>query len=330
MRNKLQLRLRKTILFFGLLLLYVIAALVWWFISLEKQNKKMYHSGLQQLNMIVNKSATPSLYDKELNKLQEEYHRNQVKYAGEGIVFLGLIIVGAAVMFRSLRRQIIMQQQQQNFMMAVTHELKTPIAIAKLNLETLLKHKLDEQKQTKLLTMTLDETKRLNFLTNNILISSQLEDSRHTVTKEELDFSDLLKAKVAEFTNRINDRQFICEIEEDTDINADPLLLEILVNNLIENAVKYSDKNSRITVRLQKKDVSIILQVIDEGQGIPDSEKKKIFSKFYRIGDEATRTQKGTGLGLYLCKLIADDHSADISVSDNIPKGSIFAVNFKA
>jgi two-component system sensor histidine kinase CiaH len=117
-------------------------------------------------------------------------------------------------------------------------------------------------------------------------------------------------------------------IAEDVDIKGDPLLLEILVNNLLENAVKYSPTSSVIYVSLSQKQHQVILKVADEGPGIPDNEKKKVFDRFYRIGNEQVRTTKGTGLGLYLCKKIAADHKADIGVTNNTPTGSIFAVHF--
>jgi K+-sensing histidine kinase KdpD len=101
-----------------------------------------------------------------------------------------------------------------------------------------------------------------------------------------------------------------------------------MINNLLENAVKYSPKEKPVFCRLEKRKQSIILCVIDEGPGIPEHEKKKIFGKFYRIGSESTRTTQGTGLGLYLCRKIADDHNADITVTNNIPTGSIFTINF--
>lgn len=214
-------------------------------------------------------------------------------------------------------------------MMAVTHELKTPIAVARLNLETLQKYTLDPEKQKKLIRTTLDETTRLNFLTNNILISSQLEGDRYKSDKEELDLSMLLKDCVQDFKKRFPDRQFTENIEADADVKGDPLLLQILINNLLENAIKYSAKEGLIKAVLKKTDTGIKLQIIDEGHGIPDEEKKKVFTKFYRIGNEATRKAQGTGLGLYLCEKIARDHNADILVTNNEPKGSNFAVIFK-
>jgi signal transduction histidine kinase len=121
---------------------------------------------------------------------------------------------------------------------------------------------------------------------------------------------------------------FIENIEPEIEIAGDPLLLQLLISNLIENAVKYSPKEKPITCKLSKSGNEIIMNIIDEGIGIADSEKTKIFEKFYRTGNESTRKTQGTGLGLYLCNKIAGDHNADISVTNNIPSGTNFAIHF--
>lgn len=322
-RKKLQ---RATIIYW-MLLLYIIAALVWWFISLEKQNREIKE--LKQQVSILQQKQNDLKEPSGFEQIQKESNRNDAKYFGEGITFLILIIIGAGFVFRSVRRQFYMQQQQQNFMMAVTHELKTPISVARLNLETLQKYSLDPEKQKKLIRNTLDETTRLNFLTNNILIASQLEGGRYNSSKEELDLSTLLKDCIQDFRNRFPDRVFQDDIEPDADIKGDPLLLQILINNLIENAIKYSPKEFPVTAKLKRHIHGIELQIIDEGPGISDAEKKKIFTRFYRIGNETTRKKQGTGLGLYLCRIISRNHNADISVTNNEPRGSNFAVTFK-
>lgn len=314
-------------LVYWILLLYIIAALIWWFISLEKQNRVMYELKLQDLTS--HSSSQRITRDKELRELSAEKDRNTTKFILEGITFLALIFLGAGFVYRAVRRQLKTQQQQQNFMMAVTHELKTPIAVAKLNLETLQKHQLDEIKRQKLILMTIQETNRLNSLTNNILVSSQLEGSSYTLSKEELNFSDLVKGSVADFTHRFPEREWKLVEEEDVELTGDTLLLTILVNNLLENAMKYSPVDKTITLSLKKKNAFVEFTVSDQGAGIPEAEKKRIFDKFYRIGNEATRTTKGTGLGLYLCKKIAADHNGDIYVTDNKPSGSTFVVRFK-
>lgn len=321
-------RLFRTTFIYWMLLFYIVAALAWWFISLEQQSKRITELQYKSVNAEKDSLSATQLGDK-LFAIDRESKRNTAKYIAEGVTFLILIIIGAAFVYRSVRRQFRMQQQQQNFMMAVTHELKTPISVAKLNLETLQKYNLDPEKQKRLIRTTLDETDRLDFLTNNILIASQLEGGGYHSTKEELDLSTLLKDCLRDFRNRFHDRVFNEDIEADADVKGDALLLQILINNLLENAVKYSPKESPVTAVLKKYRSGIELQLKDEGPGIPDNEKKKIFSKFYRIGNEATRKTQGTGLGLYLCRKIARDHNADISVTNNVPHGSSFVIVFK-
>lgn len=323
-------RIQRTTIIYWTLLVYILAALIWWFISLREQNDSMKNLKTSQLSVAIDSTATPALFENELNKINTEYRKNNTKYIGEGSLFFLVILIGAAFVYRSVRKQFSMQQQQQHFMMAVTHELKTPISVTRLNLETLQKYSLDEEKQKKLIRMTLQEAARLNFLTNNILISAQLEGDRYESSKEELDLSDLLKDCMQDFRNRYPDRNFIGKIETDTVLEGDSLLLQILINNLLENAIKYSPKEGRIIAILKKNDQAIQLQITDEGPGISNEEKKKIFTKFYRIGTESTRKTQGTGLGLYLCKKIARDHKADISVTDNPPHGCNFTVSFRS
>jgi signal transduction histidine kinase len=289
----------------------------------------------RQINATINKNKNPGLYQVELDKINTAQYRDKTKYIGEGVIFLLLILVGAAFVYRSVRRQFKLQQQQQNFMMAVTHELKTPIAVTRLNLETMQKYALDPEKQKKIIRTTLHETNRLNFLTNNILIASQLEGGGYQSSREELDLSTLLKDCIIDFRNRFPERSFNDNIEADADVKGDALLLQMLINNLLENAIKYSPKESTITALLKKQQsgtsVNLVeLQIQDEGPGIADDEKKKVFSKFYRIGNEATRKTQGTGLGLYLCRKIVMHHNADISVTNNEPAGSTFTVIFKS
>lgn len=321
-------RFRRSTFFYWMLLFYILAALVWWFISLTNNAASMRSFKTNQVNATINKDNNPVLYQTEIEKIHLAYSREKTKYIGEGSIFLLLILIGAAFVYRSIRKQFNLQQQQQNFMMAVTHELKTPISVARLNLETLQKYTLDPEKQKKLIKNALDETTRLNFLTNNILTASQLESSGYKSSREELDLSTLLKDCIVDFKNRFPDRNFKDEIEEDADVKGDPLLLQMLINNLLENAIKYSPKESTISARLKKYRSGIELQIKDQGAGISDEEKKKVFTKFYRVGNEATRKTQGTGLGLYLCRKIAKYHNADIAVTNNEPCGSIFTVVF--
>jgi K+-sensing histidine kinase KdpD len=302
-------------------LLYIIVALVFWFIELNNQNRQMNNYKLSELS-----TADASFAKKQKNILIDQ-QRKTAQYISEGATFLALILLGAVFMYRAVRRQFAIQRQQENLMMAITHELKTPIAIGMLNLETLQKHHLDEQKKQRLIEMTLQEMNRLNALASNILVSAQLEAGKRS-DKEELNFSDLVKSCVTDFRRRFTDRTWEVSIDDEAEVYGDALLLQILVNNLLENAVKYSPSQSIVKCTLTKDDTHVTFCVADEGPGIPMQERKKVFEKFYRIGNEETRSAKGTGLGLYLCKKIADDHGATIKIDQHSPHGAKIIVKF--
>ena len=309
------------------LLTYMIAALVWWFIALVKQNDTLVAVQLQQITGTNNQANMPKQTVAQLLNMQS---RKRVQYIAEGLTFLALILVGAVYVYRATRRQIRASVQQQNFMMAVTHELKTPIAVTQLNLETLQKRKLDLAQQDKMIASTLQEANRLNMLCDNILLASQLDGKAYQEARTEINFSDLVEGCIDTFKQHYPTRLVTEAIEPTLYFDGETLLLQMLVNNLLENAHKYAPQDTEIKVVLAQQGKHIKLEVMDSGKGIPDNEKLKIFEKFYRIGSEATRNTKGTGLGLYLCKKIAENHNANISVTDNKPQGSIFVVTFNS
>ena len=322
-------RFRRTTVLYWTLLAYVVAALIWWFISLEKQNQQIAE---KERNYLLEHKLelSQAAFEEQWNKIQRAEQKNFTKYLSEGITFLALIGLGASWVYRSVRRRFRLQKQQEEFIMAVTHELKTPIAVARLNLETIQRYPLDEEKRERLVKTTLDETARLNFLTNNILVASQLAGQSFRSERNELNLAGLLRDCIRDFQKRFPNRELISHMPEEVVLNGDPLLLQILVNNLLENAQKYSPKETPIQLNLSQEPTAIRLEVIDQGPGIPRSERKQIFERFYRIENETTRKTAGTGLGLYLCKKIAANHQATISVSDHLPKGSNFAVVFPA
>ncbi len=308
------------------LLLYVLVALIWWFIALQEQNKQIAELQIQQLS--VSAKNNPVFYDNLNKHIHETQVRKQYQYIGEGVAFLVVIFVGATFVYRIVRRRLKLSQQQKNFMMAVTHELKTPIAVAKLNLETLLKRKLDSQQQQKLIGTALQEADRLNDLCSNILVSAQLEAKAYNTHKNLFNLSILVAESIKNFKVQFSNRIIQSNITPEINIYGEPLLLQLMTNNFIDNAIKYSPSNTIIDINLVKRDKKATLTIADYGIGIPDNEKSKIWEKFYRIGNENTRHTKGTGIGLYLCRTIAKDHHATITITNNTPTGSIFAIQF--
>jgi two-component system, OmpR family, sensor histidine kinase CiaH len=298
------------------------------FISLEKQNVEKYNQEIIALKANYKGSVANDLQQIEFNKLQQKKQRNTTKHIAEGLTFLAIILLGAFYIYKVVLQQIKASNQQQNFIMAVTHELKTPIAIAQLNIETLIKRELSTEQQQKLLQKSLVEMHRLNDLASNILVVSQIEKEGYKLHKEKYNLSEALQKLVVHLQQQNPSRIIHFNIDDNINIEGDSLLLNLTFTNLIDNALKYSPNDTSVSVQLIKESKKIIFWVKDQGMGISEIDKEKVFEKFYRVGNELTRTKKGTGLGLYLCKKIINDHKATIALKDNTPKGSIFVITF--
>ena len=275
-------------------------------------------------------AVTDPGYADKISKIDYQHDRKLMQYNGEGAIFFLVILVGAILVYRAVKKQLKISNEQQHFMMAITHELKTPIAVAKLNLETMQKRRLDEEQQHRLLRNTLHETERLDALCNNLLVSSQMESEGYKILKDEINFSSLAASSINDFNIRFPQRNMVKEIADDVIVTGDPMLLQIVVNNLLENALKYSPKEAPVKIELHNRSSIVTLKVTDNGPGIADADKKKVFEKFHRLGNEATKRAKGTGLGLYLCKKIVIRHEGSVSITDNPQGGSIFTVTLKA
>lgn len=307
---------------------YTVLQLVWWGVLLHQQSRQIARYETQELVHRVHELNQPAEFMTEMQRLHKEERMRTFKYVGEGTIFLILILAGAVLVYRSVWKQMRLSRQQQNFMMAVTHELKSPIAAAKLNLETLRKHKLDEEKQLKLLNNTIRETNRLDQLCNNILLASQFEHQKYELFLEFTDLSRLLSTGIEELQSRIASHPIRADIFPHVWLQADKFMIQLMLNNLVENAVKYAPKGTEITVRLRPTEEGLKLTVSDEGEGIAPEERNKIFLKFYRIGNENTRKSKGSGLGLYLTRRIVEQHRGTIEVKDNQPKGTTFEITW--
>jgi len=302
------------------MLAYILAALVFWYFALDKQNIELstYKLGLLDPNDIS--------YALKVAEIKSVTDRKTAQYLGEGVTFFLLIIAGAILVFRMVKRQLVQSQQQQNFMMAITHELKTPIAVTKLNLETMQMRQLDNEQQQRLIRSTIQEANRLNALCNNMLLLSQMDTGGYTITSEKVDLGALAEDCMEDLRIRFPNRKIQSETGQNLFIDGDKLLLQLAINNLLDNAIKYSDKDEIVSLKAYRDNKYIRLQVIDEGKGIAKEEQTKIFEKYYRGRQRQT---KGTGLGLYLSKKIVRQHHGEINVAANEPRGSVFEIKFK-
>jgi signal transduction histidine kinase len=250
---------------------------------------------------------------------------------GEGSMFIIVFLTGAYYMHTSMKKERKLMEQKKNFLLSVTHELKSPLASIKILLQTIQKRDLSKAQILDFIDKSLLDVERLDDMVENMLLASKIDNRSYSFPKAEFNLSVLVDSIVnrLQITKCDCNQQIInAEIEPKIEITGDKFALTSVVTNLVENAVKYSKPCMAVDVKLFQKDGKVYFQVADHGIGIADNEKTRIFDKFYRVGSEDTRNTKGTGLGLYIVKEVLDKHQASIRVKDNRPAGSIFEVVF--
>ena len=292
---------KQTAIFFYILGAYVVLQFVWW----------GYH--LIELT-------------EELKKEPAEIAKRITMIFGEGLVFFGILIFGLSKIRSSIIKELRLSERQNNFLLSVTHELKTPLAANKLYLQTILKRTLDEQSKTDLLQKAVQENERLELMIDNILNASRIENKALQPMKEEKNLSEIMNSVVDRFHRR-NQKEFItCEIESGIVVPVDVFFIETILNNLIENAIKYGTIEKGISVYLFRKNHEILFGVKDQGPGISKELRKQIFYKFFRAGNEETRMKKGSGLGLFIVSELVRMHDAKIIYKENSPSGANFEI----
>src|SRR5436190_11765309 len=312
---------------FYILVIYVLLQFCWWAYLLVQLNNEVYEHRIEN---VLLKAPDAASADAARQSLEQKLHQRRWMITGEGTVFIVLLAIGGIFTYRSFKKEFELARLQKNFLLSVTHEFKSPLASIKLYLQTLQRHDLDKEKRASFIESAIRDSDRLDGLVENALLANTIDHKGYKFMREEFNLSALVRLLVQQFNaSRENKSRAESVVEEGLMMHGDKQALSLLILNLLENAEKYSPVKSVITLSLKKKNSKLQLSVADQGIGIPDSEKANIFRKFYRIGNEETRSTKGTGLGLFLVKQIADHHQCIVSVRDNRPKGSIFTAEFQ-
>jgi signal transduction histidine kinase len=248
-----------------------------------------------------------------------------------GIVMLSLLGAGTIMLFTWGQRQASLIQQQRHFVSSVTHELRTPLASIHLAYETLSTRSLPENTRQKLLNMSLVDIERLIRLVNQILISSRL-DRGLAMFKDDLIQNNVKNAitnvlgTLTHLDANIQRRVFV-RVSEELTWHGSENAFNIVLGNLIENAVKYSPPKSPITISATSKSDYLALEVVDQGIGLTKRDQKKIFKMFYRSPEATTKAIPGTGLGLFIVKTVVEQLGGKIAVtSAGAGEGSTFKV----
>ncbi len=316
---------------FYLVFAYILAFSVWWAYLLFDKNETAFNEKIE-LNKInfETKNVSKSLYveSAEYKLILEKYKRQKVMILSEGSFFILLLVLGLLQVRRTFKREIELAEQQRNFLLSITHELKSPLSSVKLSLQTMMKRALEPEQKDKLLSNSISDVVRLESLVDNILFAAKIERNAHGFSNEDLNLSELTVLVIEKFLLNKKNIALKSTIQDSVYFNTDRMGYTSVLINLVENAIKYSEENSEVTIALSDDETSIFLEVKDKGYGIPKEEKEKVFDKFYRVGNEDTRKSKGTGLGLYIVKRFVEIYNGTVELTDNIPNGSIFKITF--
>jgi two-component system, OmpR family, sensor histidine kinase SenX3 len=245
-------------------------------------------------------------------------HWRQVGMVVLGILFFGFIIAGVTLNTIFLVREVRRSEQHDSFINAVTHELKTPIASIRLYLETLQSRDLSEAQRKRFYGIMLEDTDRLINTVEKVLRAGQLgQKSRKNFQR--LDLGELARdcALLAQTRHHLSQEsiRFVNYTLSAPFVQGDPEELRSAISNLLENAVEYSPGKIAITVELLDEAGDLLVRVTDKGQGIPQSELKRIFRRFYRVNERLRQRVKGTGLGLFIVRSIAQRHGGSAYAS---------------
>ena len=298
----------------------------WWTILLNKKNAETYKAKKELLDIeIRNSDLEKEIIVQKGIALDSNFLRQRGMIYGEAFVFGIMLIAGIWFIYRTFKKEYALSQQQNNFLLSITHELKTPLASIGLILDTFKKRKLSEAQITSLSDNALEETKRLENIVENLLVTSRLQ-TKPKLNKEQIPLAIMVSDLASKLEIQYSEHEVINEIPTGLNISVDNEAFRIVMKNLIENALKYSPPQNAIRVRAFDKAKQLVISVQDQGTGISDPEKKRVTEKFYRVGSEETRKTKGTGLGLYLADQIVHAHGYELSISDNVPMGTIINI----
>jgi len=249
-----------------------------------------------------------------------------------GIIFFGFIIAGVVLTTIFLVREIRRNEQQDSFLNAVTHELKTPIASIRLYLETLQHRSVEDAKREEFYRIMLEDTDRLLGTVEQVLRAGEARLGDGRKNWQEVDFSAIVRdaLELARLRHHLqpHELRFGTPPAQEILLKGNPEELRTATANLLDNAVKYSGAKKDIVVDVATPGLdTVLLRVQDHGIGIPKTELKRIFKRFYRVPTLAGGQVKGTGLGLFIVRAIARRHGGDaFADSEGEGRGSAFTI----
>ena len=286
-----------------LALLFLCVLQVGWWIS---DNLSYTREIERDVNAITTGTMTA---DEALARIEAASDGRANRYLWEGGFFLVVLVGGMAVLTRTLRYDNELRRRQQNFLAAVSHEFKSPLASMQLGAETLVMRS-QEADAKRLGQRILEDCERLLRMVDNLLDTTRIEEGRHPLASEKIRLGNAVAAVIEPFEERAarHSVTIVQHILDGLTLDVDRTAFDTILRNLVDNALKacVAGNGQRVDVTVAEAGGRIELQVSDDGLGFPPEDAGLMFEKFYRLGDEQRRKTPGTGLGLYIVKRLAE------------------------
>ena len=320
----------RPLLLFYILVVYVLIQFGWWAFLLIRLDNEV--NALEGELIRTHRMELPdtTLEQQQQDLLQRKLHKQWLMIFGEGSVFLVLLVLGIYRTRRSFKKEAALAAQQKNFLLSVTHELRSPLASIRLQLETVQKRDLPKEKQVEIHQSAIEDIDRLNALVENILVAARIDNRAYTVYPEKGHLSGFVTELVEKIQHGAGrHHHFVLEADGNIVLPFDRNAMHSILANLLENAVKYSPAGTEVKVTLHRKGNAVLLSIADRGPGIADKEKTQVFQRFYRVGNEETRSTRGTGLGLYIVNYFVKAHGWSVKLTDRPGGGSVFEITIQ-
>jgi len=310
---------KSALVIFVILMVFIIGQGTWWVVFMAQLAD-------EKVDIAMQLGGDPAFVE----QMHEQEIARQVMLGLEGSVFLIVLLIGIWLIYRALVKTEQLKKHQQNFLMAVTHELKTPLASMQVYLDSLQSEKIPEEKKQAIVPRMKNDVLRLERMVEDILEAGRIGRSAYHIKRERVNLSELVDraADQAQQTVATVPIELTREVQKDVCMDADPIVLRRALDAVLDNALKYHDGTRiSIDVRLSAENGKAEITIADRGVGLERQECEAVFDRFYRVGNELTRTTQGTGLGLYLCREMIRGHGGEVTArSDGLHKGTRFTI----
>jgi signal transduction histidine kinase len=343
----------------GLLFVLVvsIAQVVWWYIDQNMHTsavrarqiehfdadvraaEMLMQSGVSEERLtrlyphLVVENGRAAVAPASLESMDEVRRKRLNQYRWEGGFFIVVLVACMAVLWRALREEALLRRRQQNFIAAVSHEFKSPLASLQLNVETMQLREPPPEKSKELLRRMLLDLRRMGEMVAKILDAARLEQGRIELVPEPVHLAGTVSTVLESFEARAQAAgvRLQADVPDEIEVQADPVAVRTVLSNLIDNAVKATTAagGGKVKVEGARTDGHVCLTVEDDGLGFRPEERSKIFRKFYRPGDELRRNRPGAGLGLFIVKRFVALEKGRVQASSAGPgRGAKFTVSW--